>query len=140
MAADAIGFIRHSNLGTIRHQLMLAHVLKGVTQPLPLAHRVLTHMRIINSNHARGRSMTAEHFDAACNRAGLICVGQEIIKWGSKMIDCLSLVTRPGSRWDRLNVVVSNPDFMSEACSAGRIGAVYDRFGRIDRYTGFVRL
>ena len=72
--------------------------------------------------------MTSERFAIACSKAGLVCVGQELINWGDigrKMIDCLSLVARPDSRWARANVTVSNPNFMDEAFSAGRIASVY---------------
>jgi hypothetical protein len=64
-------------------------------------------------------------FAEFCRDAGLVCVGQEIIDWGPRTIDCLSLVARPGSRWDRPNVVMKNPDFMSEAFSAGKVAGVY---------------
>ena len=60
--------------------------------------------------------------------AGLVCIGQEIIDWGHqsrRMIDCLSMLTRLGSRWERPNVVVRNPYFMAEAISAHVISEVY---------------
>jgi hypothetical protein len=44
----------------------------------------------------------------------------------------LSLVARPGSRWDRPNVVVKNPDFMSEAFSAGKVAGVYTSLSGTD--------
>jgi SAM-dependent methyltransferase len=44
---------------------------------------------------------------------GLSAVSQEQISWGGVdyLNDCISVITRAGSRWDRENVVVENPDF-----------------------------
>ena len=71
--------------------------------------------------------MTADRFARTCQKVGLVCVGQEIISWGDarKMIDCISLFAKPGSRWERPNVVVLNPDFMAEASSAQRAASVH---------------
>ena len=99
---------------------------------MPLARQALTNLGIIRWNHLRAASMTSERFAIACSKAGLVCVGQELINWGDigrKMIDCLSLVARPDSRWARANVTVSNPNFMDEAFSAGRIASVYTSLG-----------
>ena len=98
---------------------------------LPLVLHALKHLRIVRWDHARAKSMTAKRFADACENAGLACVGQEIIEWGQarKMIDCLSLVARRDSCWDRPNVVVSNTDFMGEAFSVQRISSVYSSLG-----------
>ena len=74
--------------------------------PLPVAKRALRRWQIVDWDHARARTMTAARFAELCRNAGLVCVGQEIIDWGARTIDCLSLMTRPGSRWDRPNVVL----------------------------------
>jgi ubiquinone/menaquinone biosynthesis C-methylase UbiE len=132
LAPEGIGFIHHSNLGAHLGALTLARTLELCVKPVPPARKVLTRLRVVHWDHFRAKSMTAARFTQACRKAGLVCVGQEIIDWGHigrKMIDCLSLVTRTGSRWDRPNVVVSNPNFMSEAFSAGRIASVYGSLG-----------
>lgn len=132
LAPDGIAFIHHSNLGTHLTSLGVAHILEKATRPIPLAPRVLERLRIINWDHARATSMTAQRFAVACSNAGLACIGQELIDWGHigrKMIDCLSLVTRPGSRWARPKVAVRNPNFMDEAFSARRIASVYTSLG-----------
>jgi len=41
------------------------------------------------------------------------------------MTDCISVLTRPGSRWDRINVVAYNPYFAPEAASAKALSMVY---------------
>lgn len=132
LAPDGVGFIHHSNLGAHLPALRLARLLERTISPIPLAHSRLTRLRMINWDHSRARSMTAERFAVSCGKAGLACIGQELIDWGHvgrKMIDCLSLVTRPGSRWDRSNVVVRNRNFMDEAFSARRIATVYTSLG-----------
>jgi SAM-dependent methyltransferase len=132
LAPNGIGFIHHSNLGAHLTSLRVARLLEMAASPVPLAGRALTRLRIIGWNHMRAKSMTAERFAIACSKVGLVCVGQELIDWGHigrKMIDCLSLVARPGSRWARPNVTVSNPNFMDEAFSARRIASVYTSLG-----------
>jgi SAM-dependent methyltransferase len=131
LAPDGIAFIHHSNMGTHLPSLRAARLLEKAAGPIPLARRVLTRLRIINWDHARAESMTAEHLAIACRNAGLTCVGQELIDWGHRrrLIDCLSLVARPESRWARPAVVVSNPNFMDEALSARRIASVYTSLG-----------
>jgi hypothetical protein len=74
--------------------------------------------------------MSAAAFVRLCDEAGVRCVGQELISWDKlsrarRTIDCLSLVTRPGSRWDRPNVVVRNARFVDEAASAGALAQVF---------------
>lgn len=132
LAPDGVGFIHHSNLGEHLPALNFAHLLEKAVTPIPPARRALTRLRMISWDHSRARSMTAERFALGCRKAGLDCIGQELIDWGHigrKMIDCFSLVTKPGSRWDRSNVVVKNPNFMDEALSARRISLIYTSLG-----------
>jgi hypothetical protein len=49
-----------------------------------------------------------------------------VVNWlGGRLIDCISLITPKGSRWDRTNVVVRNPYFMAEAASSARAAQVH---------------
>jgi len=91
---DGIGFIHHSNLG----QFLVDRPLLGPT-------------------HWRAPSMTAKQFEDRCDRAGLQCVGQELVNWGTDglLIDCFSLFARRQSSWSRPNRVIENPGFMKEA-------------------------
>jgi SAM-dependent methyltransferase len=128
LAPQGIGFIHHSNLGSfVRGGIVLSRLLQRALRKLPIVLGILEKLGIVDWDHARAKSVNAARFANACNNAGLVCVGQEIIAWGQgkKMIDCLSLVARPGSHWDRQNVVVTNADFMGEALSAQRIASVY---------------
>jgi SAM-dependent methyltransferase len=83
--------------------------------------------------HWRARSMTAERFEQLSLEWGLSCIGQEIINWGSaRLIDCVSLVTKPGSKWDRPNVVARNEHFMAEGQSAQAVSQVYTSLAYVD--------
>jgi hypothetical protein len=70
--------------------------------------------------------MTAELFEQLAESAGLKCIGQEIVNWNTRLlIDTLSIITLPGSRRARPNVVLRNPDFMREAAHASRMEKLY---------------
>jgi ubiquinone/menaquinone biosynthesis C-methylase UbiE len=135
LAPDGIGFLHHSNLGGHLPLLKFARALEKTSGLLPATKRLLKRLQIIEWDHARAKTMSASRFVECCQKAELVCVGQEIIDWGPHTIDCLSLVTRPDSRWDRPNVVVENRDFMSEAVSAGRVAGVYTSLAaaKVDR-------
>lgn len=80
----------------------------------------------------RSETMSAHAFERMAAAAGLRCVGQELISWTGthRLIDCISLAARPGSRWDRPNVVVRNYEFVDEAASAGARAAVFGSLAR----------
>lgn len=66
----------------------------------------------------RAESVSADAVVEGCRKVGLACVSQEIINWGGlRACDTFSIVTRPGSRWDRERVRVENDHFMGEAAS-----------------------
>lgn len=66
----------------------------------------------------RAESVSAEAVAEACRRLGLVCISQELVNWGGiPACDCFSVVTRPGSVWERELVRVENPHFMAEASS-----------------------
>jgi SAM-dependent methyltransferase len=76
----------------------------------------------------RGVSVSAEAVEAAANAVDLSCVSQETIAWGNDHIlnDCISVITRQGSRWDRKNVVIQNIGFTTHEIVWGkRLSAQY---------------
>ena len=105
---DGIAFIHHSNLGEYASQAV---------KRLPARIRkLLTKAKVLESDHQRDPSMTAELFGVLCAEQGLKCICQEIINWRSRrLIDCFSTVARVGSKWDQPARVFRNPDFMREA-------------------------
>lgn len=118
---EGVAFIHHSNIGEYREQFEQEAALPAEERAaLETAHKLpLTHWRAF--------SMTAARFDELATAAGLRCVGQELIEWShGRLTDCVSIATRPGSRFDRPRRVVRNPEFIAEARSIRR---AFEAFG-----------
>jgi SAM-dependent methyltransferase len=119
LTADGVGFLHHSNLAACQ----------PVARPLELALRCAERMlgrQTRGFDHWRGSTMSAGRLQQLAAKAGLACIGQEIVNMLSgRLIDCVSLVTPKGSRWERPNVVVHNPYFMAEAASTARAAQVH---------------
>jgi hypothetical protein len=122
LTEDGIVFLHHSNLGACKPV--------GRATRLAIAAQEKVRGRpAVGLDHWRARSMTAETFVQLSAAAGLVCVGQEVVPWlGSRYLDCISVATRPGSRWARPNVVSHNPYFMAEAASSASLAAVFRSF------------
>ena len=119
LSADGIAFLHHSNLAGCRP------VPLPLRKALEVAERA-TGRESPGFDHWRGTTMSAARLTELAAQAGLQPVGQEIVNWlGGRLIDCISLVTRPGSRWARPNVVVRNPYFMAEAASSALAARVH---------------
>jgi len=102
------GFIHHSNLGEYA---------SSPRERLPQTMRkLLRKARILDWEHHRNPSMSADLFRALCLRYGLHCVTQELVNWrGRRLIDCFSLFTRSASDERRPTHIIRNPKFMREA-------------------------
>jgi len=109
---DGIGFIHHSNLGSLKR---LSAVSRGV--PHRFFHPLRRRGILVNLSAWRDDRMTAKLFRDQCVKAGLICVGQELVSWefGGYLIDCFSMFAAKESRWDRSFRLVRNPLFVAEA-------------------------
>ena len=123
LKSNGVAFIHHSNIGVYRRRLAFGRSLNTVGEGhwrLPRLMKKLGeslgHVGLNWINRGwRAESMTAVRFEALCHNAGLLCRSQEIIPWGTSLLsDCISVVTRPGSRWARPNVVLTNHDFARE--------------------------
>lgn len=90
LSDDGVAFLHHSNLGAYP---------KGTYDPANV--------------HWRAPSVSGADIAKAATGVGLSCVSQELIAWGNEthLLDCFSVITRAGSRWDRGNVVVENFEF-----------------------------
>jgi hypothetical protein len=73
--------------------------------------------------------MSARAFSRACKKAGLCCIGHELINWGVEetLTDCLSIATRHGSRFAGRRLVRNNSEFMNEALNLRVIASLYGR-------------
>jgi len=114
------GFVHHSNLGSYQRAFAF-----GEKIPAKARH-LLLERGLIDQAHCRASSMTAALFEQYCDQAGLQCVGQELVNWGTtRLIDCFSLFTRKTASWARPNRIVENPHFMSQAAAIRRLSHVY---------------
>jgi hypothetical protein len=122
LTPNGVGFIHHSNMGAYRRAARLARMVPARLRPALTMRRLL-----VNVYAWRAESTTAELFARLCERAGLVCVAQEKIRWeyGRGLTDAISLFTLPGSRWERPLVAVENRDFMEEAARLAEIGRLY---------------
>lgn len=126
---DGVAFLHHSNFGTYqRSTRALAPLQSSFDRLPPVARAGLLRSGAYRGKHWRAPSMTAARFAELCEDAGLRCIGQELVNWegGVLLLDCMSLVARPASRWDRPNRVVKNRLFRVEARAIRRSGSLYD--------------
>ena len=102
------GFIHHSNLGEYANspRELLPQTIK----------KLLRKARILDWEHHRNPSMSADLFRALCLRYDLQCVSQELVNWrGRRLIDCFTLFTRSASDQGRPTHIIRNAKFMREA-------------------------
>jgi SAM-dependent methyltransferase len=122
LAPDGVAFLHHSNMAAYPRAAALARRLPDrLRRPLTRAGAV------INLYAWRAESTSAALFARQCAAAGLSLIGQELIVWeyGHYLSDVISIVTRPGSRWDRPARAVRNRQFMKEAHQRARVAPLY---------------
>ncbi len=127
---DGVAFLHHSNYGAYPRINRVQATLRGAFHRLPAPVRLAAQKRpdaLAAGLHARAQSVSAACFPDLCEKAGIRCVGQELVNWnGALLLDSIAVVTRPGSRWDRPNQVVKNWLFPLERRSIRRWRLVYD--------------
>jgi SAM-dependent methyltransferase len=145
LTPNGVGFIHHSNAARYGFYLSLLKMKRpgaggapsggspnGTHSPLKeglrRGKRFLIEKGLLINDCARALSMSASLFEEYCNRAGLRCIGQEIINWsGSAVIDCISTFTHQGSHWERPNQVIENRRFVQEARNIAHVSNLYSR-------------
>ena len=106
LTPDGVGWIHHTNMAAV-----IGPLAPGAAPP---------------DIHWRAHDMSADLFVEFCREAGLVCMAQEIIDWGGHpRLDCFSVFTRPGSRFDRPYRRVENDGFMAEAARLRTIAELY---------------
>lgn len=122
LKSNGVGFIHHSNIGEYWRYFSIIEKM-----PASLRDRLMQ-KGLLDQTHWRAFSMRALSFEKLCEDAGLQCISQEIVNWGTKrLIDCFSVFTLRTSTWAQQNVVIENPDFMKEAAMIRRLSQVYAR-------------
>jgi SAM-dependent methyltransferase len=119
LSPDGVALVHHSNVGVYHRTAAGRDLLARATERFALSRSILGPRGLADWHNYRGRSMTAARFAGLARQADLSCIGQEIIGWSSPVLtDCISIVTVPGSRWDRELVRVTNRNFMPAALSS----------------------
>ncbi len=118
LTPDGVGFIHHSNVHYYLERW--ERILPGFVRDQAVA--------TINSKinkHYRSSGMSAARFGEFCKSAGLECITQELVPWGSKhLIDCFSTFTLKGSSRARPLRRIVNAGFMEEAARIRQIACV----------------
>jgi 2-polyprenyl-3-methyl-5-hydroxy-6-metoxy-1,4-benzoquinol methylase len=122
LAPEGVAFIHHSNLGAFASYF-------AALDRLPRGRGLLSRWGLVEAgDHKRGRSMTADVFLSQAKAANLQVVSQELVNWGTRRpIDCISVVTRPNSKWDCGYRRWVNLEFAREAEYIRKIASQYDR-------------
>jgi SAM-dependent methyltransferase len=119
LSPDGVAFIHHSNVGIYSRSARWRDLLAKSVKPFPLPRAVLGPVGLVGWHNYRGRSMTAQRFATIVTQTGLVCPAQEVIAWSSPLLtDCISVVTRQGSRWDRPPTFIRNRYFFAAARSS----------------------
>ena len=125
LAPDGVAFLHHSNLayylGNVGAQFARSprfeQAMHRRQQVRPLAG--VKHA-LFGWQNNRGLTVSASRAAESARRAGLVCISQELITWGTRhiLIDCLSTFVRPTSRCQRAFRIEKNPLFMAASkCS-----------------------
>jgi SAM-dependent methyltransferase len=125
---EGVAFLHHSNYGSYRRSAHTFAPLQTTLDHLPaIARASLMRMGVYRGAHWRASSVSASGFAELSGEAGLHCVGQELVNWegGVVLLDSMSVVTRPSSRWDHPNSVVKNRLFRFEARSIRKSNSAY---------------
>jgi SAM-dependent methyltransferase len=122
LARDGVAFLHHSNLGQFADYF-------AALDRLPRGRGLLARLKLVEAgDHKRARSMTAEVFHTIARSVGLSVVSQELIGWSTRRpIDCISIVTLPGGKWERDFRRWENADFAREEQHSRQLAALYDR-------------
>jgi ubiquinone/menaquinone biosynthesis C-methylase UbiE len=124
LAADGVAFIHHSNAGEYKSYFSLM-------RKLPRGKNFLQRVGVIRDDSWRGLTVTAELFRQFCKTYGLHCNSQELISWThSWPIDCLSVVTLPGSKRLRPTQIIENRQFYREVRYIGNWSKLYVDAGK----------
>jgi ubiquinone/menaquinone biosynthesis C-methylase UbiE len=141
---DGVGFLHHSNLGQYRRSVEFTRpALQGARRRFldaagPRHERqvnrifgAVVHRAGLGEETWRALSVNAEIFADLCGDAGLRCVSQELVTWGSavRFTDCISVVARGDSTSTGSTRVVKNRGFWAAGGSARLASSLYAKPG-----------
>ena len=106
LSDNGVAFIHHSNIG--EYKKLTGDIVK------------------MGKDHGRAFSVTADSVRASVESAGLACISQETLNWGSElMTDCITVFTSVGSVYERPCRTIANNRFMLEAQQFNEIASIY---------------
>lgn len=121
LTPDGVAFLHHSNLADYASYFSLVNKMPPPGRPY------LKKVGIEYRTHWRSDTMSAALFRTFAQAANLVCISQEIVGWGGtrRLIDAMSIVTPPGSRWARPIRVVHNEDFVRDISVLAKLAPLY---------------
>jgi ubiquinone/menaquinone biosynthesis C-methylase UbiE len=122
---NGAAFIHHSNAGEYLNRVKIQRQLSKFPKLLGK----LIRLGIFDDVYQwRAKSMTAAKMAMFAKENSLQCVGQELVTWYTKFVlmDCLTTLVRPQSRWARENHVLRNRGFMREAKQLLDLSRLYE--------------
>ncbi|MDA8309988.1 MAG: class I SAM-dependent methyltransferase [Actinomycetota bacterium] len=132
LAPQGVAFLHHSNLGYYLGNLgarlarspRFEQAARGPRRSSPLAD--VKHS-LFGWQNNRALGVSASRVADCARRAGLVCVSQELITWGTRriLIDCISTFARPTSKWQMAPRVRKNPGFMAAARTSRLVDELY---------------
>ncbi len=129
LTRDGVAFIHHSNIGKYRFYFRFW---ERDFLPKKLVDYLKRKNIVEPTDHWRAFSMTGKAMEKMIKKAGLFCISQEYINWGtmpSHLIDCITVFARPDSMWQGKTERLENRDFMKEAHHLRRLGRLYGQKG-----------
>jgi SAM-dependent methyltransferase len=113
-----VAFLHHSNLGQHSRALRSSHGLGRLARSSEKLSTRLKSAQLIGWDHWRAPDVTADRTAEVFTAAGLRCLGQEVVNWGSRWtIDCFTRVGREPLAMAAAGRVV-NHRFMDEVESS----------------------
>ncbi len=94
LTPDGVVFVHHSNLGAYRWNRS-----RRLRRMTPLVRGLAAIGALEPEVHWRDPTVDADLVVATASRHGLVCVRQELLRWGTRraFIDCISVVVREGT-------------------------------------------
>jgi SAM-dependent methyltransferase len=129
LKADGVAFLHHSNYGTYSRSAELLAPFQSTLHRLPSPAQVgLLRAGVFRGGHWRAPSVTAAAVTELCEPLGLRCVTQELVNWagGALLLDCFSVITPAGSRWEHPYKLVKNRLFRLEARGIRQWASAYE--------------
>ena len=125
LSSDGVAFIHHSNIGQYSRYYGFW---KGRFLPGRFVKWLKDRNIVEPYDHWRAFSMTGKLMEKMIEKAGLFCISQEYINWGTKpshLIDCITVFSKKGSRWQGKTRRLLNRNFMKEAGIISSLSLLY---------------